>query len=107
MRYIATVANSQYLRDYTDKPCEQACVTAPFIESSSLALRHARAMAAVLRAAKAEHRLLMQLNRQYETPGPGGDVFTALHKRWALARQKSVDATARLVAVENEVGDGQ
>lgn len=77
------------------------------IESQRLALRHARAMAAVLRAAKAEHRLLMQLNRQYETPGPGGDVFTALHKRWALARQKSVDATARLVAVENEVGDGQ
>ena len=98
MRYLAEVDGvTEHFSIVT--PSKQA-------KSRSLALRHARAMAAVLRAAKAEHRLLMQLNRQYETPGPGGDVFTALHKRWALARQKSVDATARLVAVEKEVSRG-
>ena len=99
MRYIATVANSQYLRDYTDKPCEQACVTAPPIDNAALALRHARAFAAVVRAAKALRRA-----RRSDVNRVGPVAWGAAYGKATEAHDKAVD---RLVAVENEVKRGQ
>lgn len=102
MRYIATVANSQYLRDYTDKPCEQACVTAPPIDNAALALRHARAMAAVIRAAKAWQRASARFERSCEADALVSTVAPILQAQLD-AEKRLLAATARLVAVEKEV----
>ena len=69
------------------------------IESQRLALRHARAMAAVLRAAKALRRA-----RRSDVNRVGPVAWGAAYGKATEAHDKAVD---RLVAVENEVKRGQ
>ena len=69
------------------------------IESQRLALRHARAMAAVLRAAKALRRA-----RRSDVNRVGPVAWGAAYCKATEAHDNAVD---RLVAVENEVKRGQ
>ena len=73
------------------------------VETKSVALRHARAMAAVLRAAKAEH---MARHRANALVGCG-DRYTLADQRHTRAWEKYNDAVDRLVAVEKEVERGK
>lgn len=72
-------------------------------KSPALALRHARAMAAVIRAAKAVHSTATALNRVQPEHGP---VFDRCAQRFSFAKSKLANATEHLVAVEKEVERG-
>ena len=75
------------------------------IESQRLALRHARAMAAVIRAAKAWQRASARFERSCEADALVSTVAPILQAQLD-AEKRLLAATARLVAVEKEVSRG-
>ena len=87
MRYTAEV-----LQDENDDTGYSAAVVAPACPSEALAARHARAMAAVLRASKAWHR--------------GYHLHLSGSKAWAEMQTRLDRAVARLEKAEKEVGRG-
>ncbi len=94
---------------YAFEECAAAKVrSTTWTKSKRLALRHARAMAAVLRAAKVQHMARRAENSAHLAPNSPHfvAVFKAAQKRHALATQRLVNAVARLVAVEKEVKRG-
>ena len=97
MRYTAEV-----LQDENDDTGYSAAVVAPAGPSERLAARHARAMAAVLRAAKAYSSAEAKLDKGYKAGGLINRLITRRHD--AFARFNA--AVARLEKVEKEVGRG-
>ena len=98
MRYTAEV-----LQDENDDTGYFAAVVAPAGPSERLAARHARAMAAVLRASKAEQRAARAFARLEPT---AYEAYAAADMRWSFAKQRYRAAVARLEKVEKEVGRG-
>jgi hypothetical protein len=95
---------------YTVQTVELGYNTGPYAKagvvvtatSEALALRHARAIAAVIRAAKAESAARHRANALVGC----GDRYTLADQRHTRSWARYVDATARLVAVEKEVKRG-
>lgn len=72
-------------------------------ESSDAAIRHARAMAAVVRAAKAEQRAEAATMR---TSRDEPKKYHVANAAWQAAGERYHAAVARLERVEREVGRG-
>lgn len=103
MRYIAEVAYEDYTCEGEVSPCIQAAYSTA---DESLALRHARAMAAVVRAAKAEQRARKRVNRLRARYGPGNKREDEALGRLVNAYGRLANAVSRLERVEREVGRG-
>ena len=103
MRYVADIDYDAFSA-HVGEECASAKVRpSTWTKTPALALRHARAMAAVLRASKAEHMALLNLTT-IDVVSSGR--YAAASEHWHRLRQRAIKATARLVAVEKEVERG-
>jgi hypothetical protein len=103
MKYEATVAVDAFNRR-EGKPHHVASVGAPPIADEALALRHARAMKAVIVASKALDGAQRAENRAAHQNYPRD--YLATLGRLSQAQHRHAKAVAHLVAVEKEVGRG-
>lgn len=102
MRYRAEI-DYDTISAYALEECASAKVRpSTWTGSPAIALRHARAMAAVIRAAKAWQRASARFERSCEADALVSTVAPILQAQLD-AEKRLLAATARLVAVEKEV----
>lgn len=103
MRYFAHV-NFDSQASANGQDYASACVSpSKWTGDEVLALRHARAMASVLRAARAVQSSACALNR---VQTGHGSAFDRCAQRFSRAKLRLANATERLVAIEKKVGRG-
>lgn len=113
MRYFAHV-NFDSQASANGQDYASACVSpSKWTGDEVLALRHARAMASVLRAARAVQSSACALNRVQTGHAiwqaadlKHGSAFDRCAQRFSRAKLRLANATERLVAIEKKVGRG-